>query len=137
MERILRETSSNAHYVCFDVEFENKQHQVVIPNNILYSIIRSESGEAFDLNTYVNLMAPIIAGDQELKLSKDTFDQIKPFVLPAGWLSMDIKVLDYFRNGVQHSSIADELVTIKKLDLAGYLIHKDDETGLLVLRKKE
>ena len=107
-----------------------------MPNNQLYYLLRSEEGDSFDITGYVTLMSPILAGKQSLKLSQSEFTRIERFILPDDWSSKKNVALEYFSSGVQKAAIDDELIVIKQLSHRGYLVYKDDESGLLVLQKK-
>jgi len=133
MDKLLGDVSSNAYYICFSARHGNQKQEVVIPNSNLYYILQSEKGEKYNITTYIDIMTPVVLGEQELELSQNLFDEIRPYILPANWATKNIKGLDYFKNGVQNLEIEHELEIIKQLNLQGYLIYKDDETGLLVL----
>ena len=135
MTYILSDISSNAYYICLKVICEgNTLETVVIPNNQLYYIIVSETKEGFGLESYINLLLPKIKEHEALESTEEVYDKLKPYFLPSDWASKNIKIGDYFKDGVQFKELNEEGVLIMQLYLKGYLVYKDDETGLLVLR---
>lgn len=131
---ILKDVSSNSYYIPLATRYNNDIYEIVIPNDRLFSILSKELGEEFDLDSYVKLIAPVVCKQKQFELSKKTLNKVTPYILPPNW---DVKVIDIsklFTNDVQSSIIDDELILIRQLIEKGYLVYKDDETGLLVKR---
>jgi len=136
MTDVLSDISSNAYYVCLKVISEgNTLETIVIPNNQLYYIIRSEREEGLDLESYLKLLLPKIEENEALNLTEEVYDKLQSYFLPSDWASRKLKIGDYFKDGVQHTELDNEGVIIMQLYLKGYLVYKDDETGMLVLRE--
>lgn len=135
MKDILKDTSSNAFYICIRVKNEYRVQEVVIPNNKLYYIFNSEKRGEFDIESYMNVIYPILAKDDVLEVSEGTFNKLQSYFLQANWASKEINIDDYFIDGVQVAPIEDEKTIIKQLYDMGYLTYKDDETGMLVLKE--
>lgn len=135
MKDALKDISSNAYYICLKVRNKSRVQDIVIPNNKLYHIISSENTGTTHIKSYIKMIYPILANDEMLEVSEDTYNKLKPFFIQPNWALNEINIDNFFSDGVQCAQIEDERVIIKQLHAKGYLTYKDDETGMLVIRK--
>lgn len=132
---ILKDVYPNSYYICLTAAYNGQKYDVVIPNHKLYYIVKLAIIDSYNQDSHLKKFTPIVKGEEILELSEALYIDIKPYFLEYGKELEDFVVSKYFVNGVQASEIKEELLVIKQLCNEDYLVHQDDETGMLVITK--
>jgi hypothetical protein len=132
---MLEDISSNCYYIPANIQHEGIIYEVVIPNDRLFFILSQEYGGEFSLDSYIKMLKPILQEQELLVINYNIFEKITPYILPQDWKGQVFETSRLFDNNIQNVEINNELVLIKQLYEAGYIVYKDDETGLLVRKE--
>jgi len=132
---MLEDITSNCYYIPINIEHKGIVYEVVIPNDRLFFNLSQEYGKEFSLKSYIKILKPILQKQDTLLISHDIFKKITPYVLPQDWRGQVFEMSNLFDENIQNDEINNELVLIKKLFDSGYIVYKDDETGLLVRKE--
>ena len=135
LEIMLSDISSNSYFIPLTVSYKGISYQIVIPNSRLYAILKDQKGDDYTIDAHIDLLSQEIINKKEVELNNDSFDSIEPYILPKNWNAKAFDLSKLFEDGIQASEIDDQLILIKQLSKKGYLVYKDDETGLIVIRK--
>ncbi len=132
---MLEDITSNCYYIPIKIEYEGLIYEVVIPNDRLYSILNQFYGNELKLNSYIKLIEPVLKEQGSLPIENNVFEKINPYIIPKDWNFPTLEKPEMFYENIQNGKINNELILIRQLFESGYIVYKDDETGLLVRKE--